>query len=120
MKKSFWVVGMLFILLFASSTSAEEMLITLQSNSPATLPTVSEVVNIPDPTDLLNISYQATLFAFSSAGWNLAAQGTSSKIALLSPAVGWTGDCYYIDMKANLSNCYIFMMEHLPHVPLMK
>jgi hypothetical protein len=96
MKKSFWVIVALFVFAFASSASAELMTITISSNSPALLPTVSETVNIANPSDQFAISQAAATFAYSSAGWNLAKQGVTSTLNALVSSAGNAG--YYIDM----------------------
>jgi hypothetical protein len=58
-------------LLFSSTAQAFQMTLTLESYSPATLETVSKVIDVPDPNDQLEISRQAMLFALSTEGWGL-------------------------------------------------
>jgi hypothetical protein len=62
----------LIIILFSYSTAFAEWIgITLESYDPATLPTVSTIIEVADPNDQLEISRQAVLFALRSEGWNL-------------------------------------------------
>ncbi len=57
--------------LFNSSVFAVQVTLTLESYPPATLPTVSKIIDVPDPNDQLEISRQAMLLALSSEGWGL-------------------------------------------------
>ncbi len=60
------------LLLFGSTAAhAFQMTLTLESYSPATLSTVSKVIDVSDPNDQLEISRQAMLLALSTEGWGL-------------------------------------------------
>ncbi len=63
------VVSSLF--LFNLTNFAAQVKLTLESYSPATLPIVTKIIDVPDPNDQLEISRQAVLFALSSEGWGL-------------------------------------------------
>ena len=76
MKKAFQTICVLsFVFGLGSVVMAEQGVLTLRSYSPATLPTVSTIIDIPDLNDQLEVSRQATIFSLSSDGWDLAAYG---------------------------------------------
>lgn len=76
MKKLIFVfVPVLVLFCFLSTASATQVKLTLESYSPATLPTVSAIIELADVNDQLEISKQAGLLALSDQGWNLASYG---------------------------------------------
>ncbi len=66
------IVCMVSVLsLFSTIVFAGQVKLMLESYPPATLPTVSKIIDVSDPNDQLEISRQAMLFALSSEGWGL-------------------------------------------------
>jgi len=71
MKKFILLPILLLSFLIPSTSSAITLELTLESYSPATLPTISTIIDTPDINDQLEISKQGVLFALSPEGWNL-------------------------------------------------
>ena len=81
-----------FVGAMAARGFAVEMKIILKSNPPATLPTVYTVVDLPDPSDQVELSKQAAFLALSPDGWNLEQRYGGELMRFLKP--NWTEDMY--------------------------
>ena len=98
MKKTIFVLLPVFVLFcFLSIASAVQVELTLESYSPATLPTVSTIIDLADINDQLEISRQAALFALSSQGWNLTVYDGS--LEYNGPPY-WSGQIYIAAVSA--------------------
>ena len=67
----------------------------IESNSPATFPQVSKMVELSNITDQLEISRQAALLALASDGWNW--EGSGGSLGLRAPP-DWTANLYWINI----------------------
>ncbi len=94
MKKVF-ILTLLLCTFIAASAFGTPMKLTLESYAPAILPTVSEVLDIPDINNQLEISRQASLFALSPDGWNL--QSLGGVLWHEGPPY-WSDDAYGVNM----------------------
>lgn len=98
MKKWIIVLCLFSVLLITTSVFATSVKLTLESYSPASLPTVSTIIDIADINDQLEISRQAALLALSSEGWNLASYG--GWLQYREPP-SWQGHFYYASLFIN-------------------
>lgn len=83
------------------ATGAGQVKLTLESYAPATFPTISKIITLPDINDQLEISRQAALFALSEEGWNLENLGLGGFLNLLSPPL-WSGNLYSVYVPVQL------------------
>jgi len=88
------LVSFLLVLILSSSALAVPVELKLTSYSPATLPAISTIINLPDTTDQLEISRQAILFALSPEGWDLGNLGGS--LMKIGAPGSWTGDFWIL------------------------
>ena len=79
---------------FTGVAGATPVQITIESFSPATFPTASIVVDIPDINDQLEVSRQAGLLSMSASGWNLGSfSGTHMDE---HPLTEWTAEFFTV------------------------
>ena len=93
MKTRIGAFCVILILFLYSNTFAAQLEITIEGYPPATLPTATSVINLPDPNDQLEISRQAALLALSPEGWNL---GSLGGFLVLNEPPDWSGSFYRV------------------------
>ncbi|MBN1829157.1 MAG: PEP-CTERM sorting domain-containing protein [Deltaproteobacteria bacterium] len=94
MKRYFSVLCVISVFFVTTIAFASPVKITLECYAPATFPTISQIFDIVDINDQLDISMQAALFALSPEGWNLVNEGLGGSLVHLTPP-DWSNDFYY-------------------------
>ena len=107
---------------FAGVAGATPVQITIESFSPATFPTASIVVDIPDINDQLEVSRQAALLSMSAGGWDVGAY--SSATLVLTPSPAWSAEFYHVqvDNSPELPSLFGYSLnsEALTYGPIFK
>ena len=80
--------------LSATSAAATPVRITIESFAPATFPTASIVVDIPDINDQVEVSRQAALLTMSPDGWDVGAYSTAWLYHTAPPS--WSAELYSV------------------------
>lgn len=104
MKKWIIILSLFSVLLITTSVFATSVKLTLESYSPASLPTISTIIDIADINNQLEISRQAGLFALSSEGWNLASYG--GWLQYREPP-SWYGHFYFVSLSTKGQDCLL-------------
>jgi len=100
-KRELLIVSLICLNLSPATAVATSVVLTLESSPPATFPTVSTTIDIPDVDDQVEVSRQAALFALSPSGWDLENTGQGGWLQYREPAQ-WTGHLYFLDIPVAL------------------